>query len=145
MALCDLPRADLAVLIGNNDFRVYHLRRDLELEELIIDRANTFWHGHVIARIPPRPSSPGDALALYPRSLADTSVPASPQILEAVQRYQSCRGLLTHDGQTLASWRSARPSRRLDSRALSLAHPDIAAQFTTESAGARRFLLRGQA
>ena len=169
MALSELPQADLAVLIGNNDFRIYHLPRDLELEELIIERANTFWHEHVLARTPPRPASPEDASILYPRSLADTTVAASPQILETVRRYQACQGrlklleqeseslkteimafmgeqeLLSHEGMPLVSWRSARPTRRLDGRALSLAHPEIAAQFTNETAGARRFLLKEHA
>ena len=46
--------ADIAVLIGGNDFRIYTVKRDLDLEKLIIDKEKEFWHEHVLAkRMPP--------------------------------------------------------------------------------------------
>jgi putative phage-type endonuclease len=53
MACANLPEADLAVLIAGDDFRVYHLRRDLELESLLLEQAEKFWREHVVKRIPP--------------------------------------------------------------------------------------------
>ena len=46
--------ADLAVLIGNSDFRVYRLARDPELEALVLGRAKAFWYENVLAQRPPR-------------------------------------------------------------------------------------------
>ena len=40
-AITRIGQADLAVLFGNSDFRIYAIARDLELEELIVQKANT--------------------------------------------------------------------------------------------------------
>lgn len=42
LMLTNLPRADLAVLFGNTDFRVYRIDRDPELEEMLIKNALEF-------------------------------------------------------------------------------------------------------
>ena len=43
MAVMDYDTWDLCVLIGGQDFRIYELHRDRELEEIIIDREHAFW------------------------------------------------------------------------------------------------------
>ena len=68
MALTHCDRANVAVLIGNNDFRVYHLHRNSELESAIFDHAKRFWSECVVAGVPPAPKSALDASILYPFS-----------------------------------------------------------------------------
>jgi putative phage-type endonuclease len=53
MSITGRPRWDLAVLIGGTDYRVYHLHRDIELEEGLIELAIDFWRDHIKADIPP--------------------------------------------------------------------------------------------
>lgn len=53
MAVTGLRRWDLAVLIGGQDFRVYTLTRDLELETALIERCRAFWLDHVAKQEPP--------------------------------------------------------------------------------------------
>jgi len=161
--------ADLAVLLGNNDFRVYRIERDTELEGLLQSHARRFWLDHVLPMVPPRPVTAGDAALLFPREVDGASVEASPELLQTLERYRDlmaqgsalgseCErlraeilaymgdaGALTFGGQTLATWRSARPATRIDSHALRAALPDVAARFSKECAGSRRFLLRGAA
>jgi len=55
MAITECKSADLAVLIGNCDFRIYTIERDMRLEGLILSHALAFWHNHVLAKIPPKP------------------------------------------------------------------------------------------
>jgi putative phage-type endonuclease len=55
----------LAVLIGGNDFRIYTIRRDPELEAIVIARAKAFWQNHVEARRPPEPVTLIDLETLY--------------------------------------------------------------------------------
>ena len=60
--------ADLAVLIGGQDFRVYTIRRRASLLDRLVAREAAFW-GRVQSRTPPPPSLPGDArlyAALHP-------------------------------------------------------------------------------
>ena len=49
---------------------------------------------------------------------------------------------LTHDGQTIATWRSPKPSRRFDTKRFQADHPDVAEGYFSEVQGARRLLLK---
>lgn len=53
MSLKDFERAVLAVLIGGQDFRVYDMVRNRELEERLLEIGYAFWRDHVQADIPP--------------------------------------------------------------------------------------------
>ncbi len=166
MAITECQAADLAVLIGNSDFRIYTIERDMELEGLILSHAQHFWHEHVIAQIPPEPISVQDAALLFPKESAGMSVEADDKLLESIRSYQEstsksqtlsseCERLkleilsymgqaekLTHAGKTLATWKCSKPTTRIDTKALAQAHPEIASAFTTDVLGSRRFLLK---
>ena len=61
----DYDDADLAVLIGGRDYRIYHLPRDRGLEQLIVGAAAKFWIEHVCKKIPPDPICDRDLGTLY--------------------------------------------------------------------------------
>jgi putative phage-type endonuclease len=166
MAITECQSADLAVLIGNSDFRVYTIERDLELEDLILSHALHFWSEHVIGQKPPAPSNVQDASLLFPKESSGSSVEANEALLESIRLYRDncaksqalsteCDRLkleilnymghadkLTHSGKLLATWKCAKASSRIDTKALALAHPEIAKSFTTSVLGSRRFLLK---
>jgi putative phage-type endonuclease len=52
MIVTGLPEWDLAVLIGGNEYRQYHLQQDKELSEMIIEQEAIFWDA-VKKGIPP--------------------------------------------------------------------------------------------
>jgi putative phage-type endonuclease len=67
---------DFAVVLGGNDYRDYHIERDPELGELIIESAATFWDG-VQNGIPPEidfehSSTPDMLKRLYPGTTGKT-------------------------------------------------------------------------
>jgi putative phage-type endonuclease len=72
MAICDADAWDLAVLIGGQDYRVYTIERDLEIEALLVDAALRFWNYHVLAEVPPTVDSSASA-ARYLSQLFPTS------------------------------------------------------------------------
>jgi putative phage-type endonuclease len=53
MPLLDVEWADLAVQIGNRDYRVYRINRDREFENQLRDAALAFINDHLIPQIPP--------------------------------------------------------------------------------------------
>lgn len=167
LALTGCEAADLAVLIGNSDFRIYHIERDLELEGLILEHAKRFWFDHVLGHKPPAPMSPQDASLLFPKEIQGTCVEANDELLKCIEAYhescnrsqilsEECERLkleilnfmgqaekLTHAGKTLATWKCSKSSQRIDTKALAAAHPEIAKEFTCSVLGSRRFLLKG--
>lgn len=77
MSVLDLPRADVAVLIGGQDFRVYSVARSEPLIERLTEIEGDFWE-HVLRREAPP---------------ADWTHPATPQLIESM--YQP------NDGKTV--------------------------------------------
>jgi putative phage-type endonuclease len=68
--VCDLPKWDLAVLIGGNDYREYTYKRNKAFERELVQACREFWWGHVVPKVPP----PVDASEDYKRYL-DTRYP----------------------------------------------------------------------
>ncbi len=48
MMVLDVEEWDLAVLIGGNDFRIYHLHRDMELMKALFQQENEFYKRFII-------------------------------------------------------------------------------------------------
>jgi len=71
MALTGCTEADIAVLIGNSDFRIYTIPRDDELIGMIIDQCGTFYNEYVLTDIPPQPKDGKDAMYMWPKDLGE--------------------------------------------------------------------------
>ena len=61
-----------------------------------------------------------------------------------IQGYMAEKSSLTTiEGQVLATWKNAKPSKRFDSKLFQEAMPDIYSKFVYEQPGSRRFLVKG--
>lgn len=83
MALTKCQLWDLAVLFGNQEVRIYNLKRDAELEEEIVARSEEWWLRHVIADVAPEPICDADIKTLYPRDKG-TVIEATADDLELI-------------------------------------------------------------
>lgn len=90
MMLTGCQYADLAVLFGNQEVRVYNIRRDLELEQEIVARATEWWRLHVVADVAPEPICDADIKLLYPTDNG-TSVEANPKTLQLIAQAQELK------------------------------------------------------
>jgi len=166
LACTGYEHADLAVLIGNRDYRIYHIRADPGLIAGMIDKEHHFWHDHVLAGTAPPPMTAQDIADLYPQDtgaqlLADEDLITAHESLvqvraqlkelqdskdELEQYIKAALGeageLVAPDGRKLVTWRTSKPSKRLDTKALKEDHPDIHDQYTVEQPGSRRFLVK---
>lgn len=166
MAVTRLPRAHVAVLIAGFDFRTYTIERDDETIAALVEAERDFWHGHVLARIPPPPRSAAEAAARFARAQSAGTVEADADVREALERLRVARErlaaweaveadaksliqaflgereVLTTAGKPAATWKTSKPIARVDLDALRKAHPEIVAQFTKPGAPTRRFVLK---
>ena len=78
---------DLAALIGGNEFRIYTLNFNQDLDDLVRERCREFWFDHVIPGIPPEPQTIADLETLFAKDNG-ASVTASPEVLEKWKRLQ---------------------------------------------------------
>lgn len=159
--------ADVPVLIGGSDFRIYHVEADRELQEMIIDREAEFWE-MVVNGTPPEPVSYSDTFRRYPKSTVGEVV-ASEQVLSAVERLRSikeqskaleaeeecCKAdiqkaigemdtLIGLDGKPLATWKSQKGRASFDTKALEKEYPEIYAKFSKTGDCFRVLRLKGE-
>lgn len=166
LMLTDLTQADLAVLFGNHDFRIYTIHRDAPLETLILQQAIHFWEEQVLTHTPPPIRSELDAKKLFQRGCGGQSVEASPELhdlMQALKQHQaritqeeshishikeqimSTLGeaeTLTYQGHVIATWKSPKPSYKLDSKRLTQEHPEIAEQYQVPIQNSRRLIIK---
>lgn len=167
MAVTDSDLWFLAVLIGGQDFRTYTIRRDRELEALILGGASRFWNEHITTGTPPAPTCLADIATLYPRDngasvVADPDIAAAcaeAKILQAEIKEREVRLgdlkdrirmaigeastlLVASDGSPLATWKAPKPSLSFDKAAFEKAHPGLYLEFCKDVQGARRLLLK---
>lgn len=131
MGLTGCSRWDLAALVGSGsgELPIYHMARDIELEEEVFSRAQEWWNAHIIKDIAPEPRSEDDIALLYPQARQKESVEADGEItltvgmlkrtkekLSELEKYESelslqvkrfmghADTLLAPDGKKLATW-----------------------------------------
>jgi putative phage-type endonuclease len=80
---------DVPALIGGQDFRLYHLEFDRELEEMMLEAAYKFVTQYLLPRIPPPPSGLNSSTEYIKRKFSKHSAPmmvAAPQHEAAARR-----------------------------------------------------------
>jgi putative phage-type endonuclease len=166
MAITGLEQADLAVLVGNADFRIYEIHRDIELEEMITQKAKNFWEEHVLQDVPPQAQKESDFKRLFPQSNPSKSIEAKRETRELIKKMKDLQiqldsydkqisqikqsimaemqdaEVLTHAGQIIATWKKPKPSTKIDTKRLAEEHPDLIATYQLEVPNSRRFLIK---
>ena len=164
MIVTGLVVADVAVLIGGSDFRIYTVEADRELHLAMIDREREFWR-LVETDTMPEPTDAREVQALFAKDNGVT-VQASEAVYLACQRLKSVKdelkrldaekdllegqiklaigeaSVLELDGIALATWKAAKESKRFDAEVFKEARPDLFSQYQKTVPGSRRFLLK---
>lgn len=89
--ITSVSKVYIAVLIGGNDFRIYHYDRNPELGKLIISKVNDFWNNHVLKQIPPEPINLQDAQKLWHETLSENSKETTPEIELFIKEMQTLK------------------------------------------------------
>lgn len=155
----------LAVLFGGQAFRTYHFTITEGMKEDLIKQMAKYW-GYVATQTLPGPDSLESCKIIYPTDNSE-SVTATGAIERAVAVLSEYKqkikhlenesesielairsfmgmnaNLVTIDGKTLATWKTAKSSMKFDQKLFQQAMPDIYEKFVVETNGSRRFLLK---
>ena len=162
LAVCDLQKAYICVLIGGNDFRYEVIDRDEEAIQMLIAMESNFWNEYIVGKNPPpADGTSGNALnSLYPESNgtiiilpeeADNLISSIEEIkqmeddlkeskaeaenrLKAIMKDAECGK--TPAGYTVR-WKSSN-TNRLDTSKLKADEPELVAKYT-KAISYRRF------
>jgi predicted phage-related endonuclease len=155
------PVADVAALIGGNDFRIYTVPADAELQNLILDREAAFWE-MVKAGTPPDPTTFADLKQRFGAVSKAQTVQASPEAMDAIARLKEIKALSAEedklkavimaalkeadtliDGQkVLATWKAQKGAKHFDSKAFQDIEPGLYKQYLKEGDPVRRLLIK---
>ena len=165
-AITGIEQADLAVLFGNADFRIYEIARDKELEQMIIQKALHFWNAYVLKDIPPPAQSEADCHTLFSKGDPNRTVEARAETLELTKRLEILNReidsreaeislikqnimseigeaeTLTYQGKVLATWKAPKLSFRIDSKRLEAEHPELTSHYKIPVQNSRRLVVK---
>ena len=164
LAVLGAPFGWLAVLHGGNSPELFRVERDNDfIDNHLIPKTRAFWEEHVLADVPPEPSTSAEAVELWPGD-TELSVDGGEALHELwgtyglmqaeqidlserldgvkleLQKAMQDATQLTYGDQVLFTWKPRAGAKRLDSSALKEAHPDIVAEFTKQGEPTRTFL-----
>lgn len=167
LAVTGLEVADVAVLIGGQEYRQYEITADATIIESMIEQEAEFWHA-VTEGIEPEVRTIEDAKALY-RNAVPKIAQAWPEDRETATRIQQIKAaidlleneqneltasLLRRMGEAdtlaagdavLATWKQVKGRTSLDADRLKKELPEVYSQFLKTGESTRRFLLKGNA
>lgn len=166
MEVTGVAVADVAVLIGGSDFRLYEVPADRELQLMLIDAEAEFWR-RVQSAEPPEPLSYADMVSRFGRASRADLVMADETALAAIVNLRELKVQREHlelaeeankaavmkllgdadtlvdpTGRTLATWKVQAGAKRFDSAAFKAAQPSVYEQFVKQGEPGRRFLLK---
>lgn len=166
-----LEHADVAVLfLVHKGFDVIRVERDDAVIREMQARMAAWWERYVVRDEMPPPASEEDCRTLWAASNPGKTVTADEATADSVRRYREladeaaraedemkalrdgicaamgdAETLADASGRPMVTWKSSKPTRRTDWRAVAdeLAAPEeVVARHTAEVAGARRFLVK---
>jgi putative phage-type endonuclease len=165
-AICDVPKVDIAVLIGGQDFRIYTYERSKELEEKLIKIACNFWYNHIEKRIPPKCVSTRDTFNLFPQSnyheiVAEDNIVKKWEELKAAKEEESkiqdaieklkveiqefmrdYDVLIDNQGNVIATWKNTAPRSLVNVNKLKEMFKDAYEQCLNTGKQTRMFLIK---
>ncbi len=153
----------LALLVDGRKYAQFAIERDDKFIRSLIAIVDDFWRTNVLAKVPP-PAVVSD----YERVMSQEGliVNAAPEVVSAWTQLLRVRkdkkelegneeqlenaiklaigtGEVLMDGaRTLATWKSAKPSKKIDTKKLQAENPAIAAQYEITVPGSRRLLIK---
>lgn len=161
-----LEVADVAVLIGGSDFRIYEVPADAELQTMLLDREADFWR-RVQSAVPPEPVdredikrrwriSSGAQMTVDDDALDDAiqNLSVAKAALKFVEKsvddwqvfiqskMRDAAELVDGAGNVLATWKNVAVNPRFDLERFKTEQPELFKRYLRDAAPQRRFLLK---
>jgi predicted phage-related endonuclease len=160
-----VQRVVLAVLFGGQELVLIDKEVSDDEKDSLIRTEAELW-GAIQAKQPPEPTSVDAAKKLFPVSTAKSSIADSiverqcadlAAIKEQISKLEAretklqadiqkmmrdSEALVTFDGRVLATWKSAKASKRFSADLLKTEMPEVYERYVIEQPGSRRFLIK---
>lgn len=155
--ILNVSKVYIAVLIGGNDFRVYHYDRNHALGKIILSKVIEFWEEHVLKQIPPGPINQQDAIKRWLNTASDEVKVVTDEILKVLEELrllktdkgnieaqlnlkqlalynfmQDAQVINSLNGDAVVTWKK-QSSKRFDAKRFMIEHPEMYALYIKTS------------
>lgn len=145
MECCDADECHVAAWIGGADFRIYTIKRDRELAEMLTEIGRQFWFDHVLTGEPPTVDSTEGARRmldrLYPRNRTPLKE-ATPEIEAIAKSLRDARAAVKQAEGRASEFENKMVAAIGDAEGI--AAKDWRVTYRADKAGRRRFLFKDQ-
>lgn len=168
MGVAEYKDGALAWLTMGRDFGYRDIEFDKEFYDWMTDQITEYWQRYIVGDEEPAPYTAEDIMIKYPRHKEGKTVTADTDIMEQLERlkilkqeikpmetevkeiegnlklfFGDAETIVDDMGNTLATWKAPKPSRKFDQKAWEAATPeDERAKWYNEVQGARRLLVK---
>lgn len=166
LGVAGYEHGSLAWLCSGREFGYKDLALVPDFFGWLVEEVDKFWHDCIKGGQEPAAVNVQDILLKYNRHTEGKVIEVGDDIFEV---YQNLKGLkdqiaalderkaeleekmkmcfgdaeaISYGGQTIATWKAPKPSKKFDYKTCQKEHPDLCAPYITETQGARRFLLK---
>lgn len=166
LGVSELTQGSLAWLTMGREFGYKDIALVPDFFGWLSDEVEKFYIDNIKGMQEPSAVSVADVLLKYNRHQAGKIIEVSDEIFKAYEDLKEVRKeidalterkeayeeqikmaftdaeAISYGGETIATWKAPKPSMKFDAKAFQAANPDLAKEFTHETQGARRFLLK---
>lgn len=166
LGVAGLTEGSLAWLSSGREFGYKDIQLVPDFYAWLEEEVTKFWTDNVLGGVEPSAVSVKDVLLKYNTSVGGKTKEVTDELFNAYQDLKQVKAELaqmeerkeeletklkaafedaeaiTYGGDIIATWKTSKPSEKLDSKALKAAHPELVKEFTVQTAGTRRFLLK---
>lgn len=166
LGVAELEQGSLAWLCSGREFGYKNLSLVPDFYGWLVEEVERFWTDNIQGKQEPTAANVQDVLLKYNRHTDGKIVEVNDEIFDAYKSLKELKDELavieerkaeledkiklgfgdaeaiSYGGQTIATWKAPKPSSKFDAKTFTAEHPDLAKEYTVQTQGARRFLLK---
>jgi putative phage-type endonuclease len=166
LGVAGLEEGALAWLSAGREFGYKPLAFVKDFYDYLCEEVTRFWVDNIQNRIEPSAVNAQDVMLKYNKHTDGKTLEVGSDVfnnylklksvkeriaeldIEKAQLEDSIKSVfedaeaISYGGDTIATWKAPKPSKKFDTKAFQAMHPELAQEFTISVQGARRFLLK---
>lgn len=166
LGVAGFNQGSLAWLCSGREFGYKDLAFVPDFYEWLREAVERFWIDNILAKVEPQPINVSDILLKYNRHADGKVIETTDEVFKAYTELKEVRKELdaleerkkalednikfafgdaeelTYGGDTIATWKAPKPSRKFDEKYFKSVEPEMWEMYSKETQGTRRFLLK---
>jgi len=166
LGVSEMNQGSLAWLCSGREFGYKDIAFVSDFYGWMVEEVEKFWKDNILGNVEPAATTVEDVITKYARHTEGKIVEATAEIIDAYNKLKGVRAeinaleekkeeyeatiklcfgdaeAISYGGQTLATWKAAKDSRKFDDKTYQKDHPDLCIPYIKTVPGSRRFILK---